>query len=79
MEAIRQIVRVPGNHEVRIKVPEHLAEDELMEVILLVKTRKQRFKDKIEELKKAVKDPMYLEDMNAVNQDFAHTDLEGWE
>ncbi len=79
MEAIRQVVRIPRNHEITIKVPEHIAEDELMEVILLVKKRKQRFKDKIKELKKAVKDPRYLEDMKAVNKDFEHVDSEGWE
>jgi hypothetical protein len=79
MEAIRQIVRIPRNHEVKIKVPEHIAENELMEVILLVKPGKCSFKDKIEELKNAVKDPMYLEDMKAINQDFEHTDIEGWE
>jgi len=50
-----------------------------MEVILLVKPGKRSFKDKIEELKTAVKDPMYLEDMKAINQDFEHTDMEGWE
>jgi len=74
MEAIRQIVRIPGNHEVKIKVPEHLAPDELMEVILLIKPRRQSFKKKIKELKKTAKDPMYLEDMNAINQDFQYTD-----
>jgi hypothetical protein len=79
MEAIRQIVRIPRNHEVKIKVPEHIAENELIEVILLVKPGKRSFKDKIEELKNAVKDPMYLEDMKAINRDFEHTDMEGWE
>jgi len=79
MEAIRQIVRIPSNHEVKIKVPEHILEDELMEVILLVKKRKRSFKDKIKELKKAVEDPMYLEDMKSVNHDFEYVDLEGWE
>ncbi len=79
MEAMRQIVRIPSNHEVRIKVPEHLAENELLEVILLVKKRKQRFKDKIQEMKNAANDPMYLADMKAVAQDFEHADLDGWE
>ncbi len=79
MEAIRQVVRIPKNHEITIKVTEHIAEDELMEVILLVKKRKKRFKDKIEEMKEAVNDPMYIADMEAVNQDFEHIDLEGWE
>jgi hypothetical protein len=70
MEDIRQVVRVPRDHEVKIKVPEHIAENELMEVILLVKPGTRSFKNKIEELKNAVKDPMYLEDMKAINQDF---------
>jgi hypothetical protein len=78
MEAIRQIVRIPRNHELRIKIPDHVAEDDLMEVILLVKKRKRNFKDKIEELKKASRDPMYLEDMKAVSQDFQYVDQEGW-
>lgn len=79
MEAIRQIVRIPRNHEVKIKVPEHLAVDELMEVILLIKHRKRSFRDKIKQLKKAAKDPMYVSDMKAVSQDFEHIDVEGWE
>lgn len=70
MEAMRQIVRIPSNHEVRIKIPEHIAENELLEVILLVRKRKQRFKDKINELKDAVNNPMYIEDMKSVAQDF---------
>jgi hypothetical protein len=76
MEAIRQIIKIPLNHEVKIKVPEHLAADELMEVILLVKPRKRSFKDKIKELKKAAKDPMFLEDMKAVSRDFEHIDMD---
>lgn len=79
MEAIKQVVRIPRDHEVKIKVPEYIAEDELLEVILLVKKRKPGFEDKIKELKAAVKDPMYLEDMKAVNQDFEYADQEGWE
>lgn len=45
----------------------------------IVKPGKRSFKDKIKELKKAVKDPMYLEDLKAVSLDFEHTDMEGWE
>ncbi len=72
MEAIRQIVKIPKSHEVTIKIPDHIAEDELMEVILLVKNRKQSYKDKMEQMKQAVKDPMFLADMKAVNRDFEH-------
>lgn len=72
MEIIRQTVKIPKSHEVKIKVPDHFAEDELMEVILRVKRRKQSYKDKMEQMKQAIKDPMYLEDMKAVNRDFQH-------
>jgi hypothetical protein len=79
MEAIRQLVRIPKNHELKIKVPEHIEENELIEVILLVKKGKQSFKEKINKLKLAMKDPMYLKDMETVNQDFKDADLEEWE
>ena len=79
MNAIRQIVRIPSDHELKIKIPEYIAENELMEVILLIKSKKRSFGDKINRLKEAVKDPMFLADMNAVTQDFEYTDSEGWE
>jgi metal-responsive CopG/Arc/MetJ family transcriptional regulator len=79
MEAIKQIVKIPSNHEITIKVPHHIAENELMEVILLVKNKKQNFTDKIMELKKAMNDPLYQQDMKETMNDFTHTDLEGWE
>jgi hypothetical protein len=78
MDAIKQIVRIPSSHEIKIKIPEHIAENELMEVILLIKSKKRSFGDKINQLKEAVKDPMFLADMNAVNQDFEYADLERW-
>ena len=31
MDAIRQIVRIPIDHELKIKIPEHITENELME------------------------------------------------
>ena len=36
MEAIKQIVRIPENHEIRIKVPQYVPKDEIMEVILII-------------------------------------------
>lgn len=77
MQAIRQIVRIPRNHEVKIKIPGHIAEDELMEVILLVKERDRTFIDKIEKLKQAAKDPLFLKDMEEVNRDFSDADFIG--
>ena len=43
MEAIKQIVRIPKNHEIRIKVPQYILEDEIAEVILIVKKRSDNF------------------------------------
>jgi hypothetical protein len=79
MEAIRQIVRTPSSHEVMIKVPDYIEENDLLEVILLVKNRKRSFNSKIMELKEAVKDPMYQEDLGKVADDFKYVDYEGWE
>jgi hypothetical protein len=50
MEAIKQIVRIPENHEIRIKIPRHMPENEIMEVILIIKKRPNSFKQKIGEL-----------------------------
>ncbi|MGE5342501.1 MAG: type II toxin-antitoxin system HicB family antitoxin [Candidatus Omnitrophota bacterium] len=36
-------------------------------------------KDKIPDLKDAVQDPDFLEDLKAINHDFETVDLEGWE
>ncbi|MGE5344186.1 MAG: hypothetical protein ACM3SY_22190 [Candidatus Omnitrophota bacterium] len=79
MEAIRQIVRIPKSHEIKIKIPDYIEEDELMEVLLLVKTGKKSFKDKILDLKEAAKDADFMKDLETINRDFEYADLEGWE
>ncbi|MCI0471879.1 MAG: hypothetical protein L0Y73_09485 [Candidatus Aminicenantes bacterium] len=79
MEAIRQIIRIPRSHEVKIKIPDYLEEDELMEVLMLVNMGKRSYKDKILDLQEAVKDPDFIEELEAVNRDFENVDMEGWE
>nr|QNO50411.1 hypothetical protein CKJHOKLD_00032 [Methanosarcinales archaeon ANME-2c ERB4] len=37
MEAIKQIVRIPKDHEIGIKIPQYLPENETVEVILIIK------------------------------------------
>ncbi|MCX6579587.1 MAG: hypothetical protein NT166_05325 [Candidatus Aminicenantes bacterium] len=78
MEAIRQVVRIPGDHEVKIKVPDYLEEDDLVEIILLVKKRRQDFANKINLIRRAAADPMYLEDIKGIERDFENLDLEEW-
>lgn len=79
MEAIRQVVRIPGDHELKIKVPDYLEEDDLIEIILLVKKRKQDFAEKINQMKRAALDPMFLGDIREIERDFEIPDLEEWE
>ena len=78
MEAIKQIVRIPKDHEIRMKIPQYVPENEIMEVILIIKKRPDGFKQKIEELKEAVKDDLFLDDLRNVSEDFRTVDSEGW-
>lgn len=78
MEAIKQIVRIPEDHEIRIKIPQYVPENETMEVILIIKKRPDSFKQKIGELKEAVRDHLFLDDLRDISGDFSTVDLEGW-
>ncbi len=79
MEVIKQIVRIPKNHEIKVKVPQEVPENEAVEVILIIKKRPDSFKEKIQELKKAAKDELFLEDLKEISEDFKSVDLEGLE
>ncbi|KAF5413869.1 MAG: hypothetical protein C5S38_05430 [Candidatus Methanophagaceae archaeon] len=74
MEAIKQIVRVPKDREVRIKIPQEIPENEIAEVILIIREKPDSFKQKISELKEAMKD-----DLRDIANDFKTVDFEGWE
>ena len=79
MEAIKQIVRIPKNHEIKVKVPQEVPENETIEVILIIKKSRDSFKEKIQELKKAAKDELFLKDLEEISEDFKSVDLEGLE
>ncbi|KCZ73010.1 hypothetical protein ANME2D_00069 [Candidatus Methanoperedens nitroreducens] len=79
MEAIKQVVRIPKDHEIKIKVPPEVPENETIEVILIIKKRQDDFKEKIRELKKAAKDDLFLKDLKELSEDFRSVDLEGLE
>jgi len=64
MAAIKQIIKVPKDHKIKIDVPDYYAEDELLEVILIPQKEKEDYRRKIEELKKAAKDPDFLKNIN---------------
>ena len=78
MEAIKQTIRVPENHELKIKIPKHIPANEVAEVVLLIKGKKQPlFKAKIEELKKSKTDGLFLEDLQNTLDAFKVVDVEG--
>ena len=79
MEAIKQIVRVPKDREVRIKIPQEIPENVIAEVILIIREKPDSFKQKISELKEAMKDDLFLDDLRAIAKDFKTVDFEGWE
>jgi len=78
LEAIKQIVRIPKNHEIKIKVPQEFPENETIEVILIIKKRQENFNQKIQELRKAVKDNRFMNDLRETSEDFSTVDSEGW-
>ena len=77
MEAIKQIIKIPKNHEIKIKVPREFPENETIEVILIMKKRQDSFRERIRELKIAAKDNLFLEDLGEISEDFRSIDLEG--
>ena len=73
MEAIRQIIRVSKNHEIRVKVPTYILENEAVEMILIVRKRTNNFNRKIKELMNAKKDKSFLDDLMNVSEDYKTT------
>ncbi|RCV64705.1 hypothetical protein C5S53_07575 [Methanophagales archaeon] len=73
------MVRIPKNHEIKIKVPQNVPPNEVAEVILIVRKRTDNFKQKINELKESKRDTLFKEDLRATSEDFEIIDLEGWE
>jgi len=79
MDAIKQIVRVSKDREIRIKVPLYIPENEIAEVILIIRKKPDSFKQKISELKEAMRDDLFLDDLREISEDFKAVDLDGWE
>lgn len=78
MEALKQTLKIPKDHELKIKIPQNIPENETVEVILIIENRLEKFRYKIDEMKKAVKDERFMGDLREVSKDFEAVDLEGW-
>ncbi|MEI6745928.1 MAG: hypothetical protein WCL34_08200 [Methylococcaceae bacterium] len=79
MIALRQLKRVPKNHQIVIEVPANIDENQMMEVILLFKEMPKNSRaDKLAQLQASQHDPLFMNDLQTVNDDFAHIDNEEW-
>ncbi len=78
LEALKQIMIIPKDHELKIKVPQNIPENETVEVILIIKKRNETFRKRITELKYAANDRLFLDDMRDISKDFESVDSEGW-
>ncbi len=78
MEAIKHIVKVSRNHEIKVKVPQDIPENEIVEMILIIKKRQDSFEYKIKELKESMKDKLFMIDVKETAEDFKMIDSEGW-
>lgn len=76
MKRYKKTIKIPGNHELKIKIPDDFPTDEFVEVIILLKKDRDDFEAKIEELKKAMKDEVFLRDVEEVSEDFEIVDSE---
>lgn len=78
MEAIKQIVRTPKNHEIRIKIPDHVPENDPVEIILFFRKKPEDYDNKIDELRNAMQDELFLSDLREISEDFKNVDLDEW-
>jgi hypothetical protein len=73
MNAYRIETRVPDNHLLHISVPT-FAVGESVEVIVLAKDQTQGFEAKIQRMKQAASDPLFLADAERIAEDFRALD-----
>jgi len=79
METIKQTIRTPKNHEIHIKIPEHIPENDPVEIIMVFKRKPANLDDKISELRQAMKDKLFLADLTEISKDYENIDLEEWQ
>lgn len=79
MEAVKQILKIPKNHELKIKIPKSIPEDSSVEVIIIIENDTNDHYRRISLLKEAAKDPLYMKDLKGSLEEFREIDIEGWE
>lgn len=66
------------NHEIQIKIPAHVPENEPVEIIMFLREKHKDYDNKINELKNAMQDELFLKDMKEIDEDFKNIDLDEW-
>lgn len=79
MNSIKQIVRTPKNHEIRVRIPDHVPENDPVEIIMFFRKKPEDYNIKINELKNAMKDKLFLNDLKEASEDFENVDFEEWQ
>ncbi len=79
MTILKQDVRIPKNHEIKIKIPDDISENETVKVIIMKKDTSLSFKKKIKQIKNAINDKHFMNDLNETKDDFSSIDFEDWE
>jgi hypothetical protein len=78
MQTIRHIIKTPKNHFVQIPIPNFILENESVEIIVMLKEQHTEHGKKISELKSAINDPLFLQDIKEIEEDFSFVDKEHW-
>jgi hypothetical protein len=77
MNTYRIETRIPDNHLLHISAPTFTA-GENVEVIILAKEQEQGFEAKIQCVKQAASDPLFLADVEHIAEDFRAVDRQDW-
>ena len=79
MRAIKQTMRAPENRELRIHLPDEVAPNAAIEIIVMYDETQHTREDKINGLKTAMRDAQFKHDLKEIAADFAQLDVEGWD
>jgi hypothetical protein len=79
MLSIKQTMKVPKDRELRITIPDEIGEDEIVEVTISSKATSQILQSKIDALKSAATDKLFMEDLKDTMSDFSSIDMENWQ
>ena len=72
MLQLHETITVPSDHILRLNIPD-VAKGEEVEVFIYSKNGERTYEEKIALIAKAASDPLYLEDMEEIENDFSAT------